>query len=262
MDRFPVGTAVTLQIAYVDYNDVAVVPTGVSYTVRNENDDELAADIPVAGPYTDKATITIAGNLNTPAGARMIELKMTNAAGDTFVDAVYEVRDRVRLVLLDNSFITYLQAQLIANMMPNAVGWQGATEDQRIYALMAAYERLTRFAYLIKWPEQVDTQNILLQDQHARITPQMWPAMTPELLAPYPVNFRNALAKAQVIEANAVLTGDPIADKRRAGLMAESVGESKMMWRGGVRPLDYGVHRDTFDALKGYIDYRLTLTRA
>jgi hypothetical protein len=263
MDRFAVGTSVALVIAYVDYNGNALSPTAVSYTILDETDAVLAGPFSVAGPLSSEADITIPGNYNATPGGRRIEMKMTTDTGDTFVDAVYEVFNQAtRLTLLVNSFQTYLQAQLTANGLPNLVSWSGATEDQRIAAMQAAYFRLTQFAYLIRFPEYVDTQNIYLQDMHAHITPQMWPVMTPVLFAPYPVSFRNALAKAQVIEANAILTADPIGDRRKSGLLAESIGESKMMFRGGVRPLDLGVSRDTLLTIRAYLDLRFTLTRA
>jgi hypothetical protein len=263
MDRFAVGTAVSLEIAYVDYNDNPVVPTAVSYTVLDENDMLLAGPIAIAGPYTTSASFTIDAAYNTPAGARQIELKMTNATGDTYADAMYQLKDSGSgLALLVNTFQTHIQALLAAQDLVNMSGWLAASEDQQIAALMEAYFRLTRFAYLIKWPEYVDTQNIYLQDMHARITPQMWPVMTPTLFAPYPVQFRNALKKAQIVEANSILVTDPIGDKRRAGIQMEQVGESRIAFRVGVRPLDFGVCRDTLLCIKSYLDFRVSLTRA
>jgi hypothetical protein len=261
MDRFAVGAPVTVEITYVDYNGVAVTPTAVSYTLLDETDTVLDGPNVIAGPYTTKATITIAGGFNSPAGARQVELKMTTAAGaEIYADATYEVRAEKRLVALTNSFQTYLQAQMLANSMPRLTGWAAATEDQRIYAMEEAFIRLTRFGYLIRWPA-IDTQNVLTMDVPARITPQMWPLMTADLFDVYPTAFKDALNKAQVTEANAILVGDPVGAKIRAGILAETVGESKMMFRSGIKPLNYGVHRDTFEMLKGYISTRMTLTR-
>lgn len=262
MQRFAVGNAVSLEIAYVDYNGDPVTPTAVSYTISDETDEEIAGPIAIAGPYTDKAVFTVDAAHNAVAGGRLISLKMTTASGDVFVDAVYQLRAEKRLVVLENSFQTYLQAQLLANDMINLVGWEGATEDQRIFALEEAFRRLTEFGYLIRWPEYVDTQNIYLQDMHARITPQMWPVMTAALFEPYPATFRQAIAKAQIIEANAILTSDPIGDKRRAGISMEKVGESTTSFRAGIRPLELGIHRDTLQTIRNYIQFRMTITRA
>lgn len=263
MDRFAVGTDVSLQIAYVDYNDMPIAPTAVSYSVFDENGTLIVGPVALSGPYTDTADIIVAAAYNASVGARQIEVKMTTATGDSYVDARYQLQDgSTRLVLLKNTFQTLIQALLTANDMVNVSSWVEADENQQIAALVEAYYRLTRFAYLIKWPEYVDTQNIYLQDMHARITPQMWPVMTPALFAPYPVQFQAALKKAQIVEANAVLIGDPVADKRRSGVQSETIGESKMTFRGGIRQLDFGVSRETFNVVKSYIDYRLTLTRA
>jgi hypothetical protein len=263
MDRFPVGTAVAVEIVYVDYNGDPVTPTAVTYTVTDENGNVITGPTAIAGPYTTQANITITGNFNTPAGARNIELEMTTAIGTSYVNYSYQVRDdNARLVLLTNTFQSLLQAKLTANDVINIPAWQSASDDVLIGAMAEAYYRLTRFGYLIRWPEYVDTQNIYLQDMHARITPQMWPVMTQLLFSAYPIQFQAALKKAQIVEANAVISPDPIGDKRRAGLLAESVGESKFMFRSGVRPLDMGISVETLKLLKTYLDYRFTLTRA
>jgi hypothetical protein len=262
MDRFPVGATVTLEIPFVDFNGEAVTPTAVTYTVIDENDAILAGPTVIAPPYVDAATVVINGALNTPAGARMIELQITTAQGPLTADATYEIRSNRRLTVLTNSFQTYLQAQLIANQMPALIGWAAATEDQRTFALEEAYARLTSFAYLIRYPEYVDAQNIISVGYPYHITPQMWPVMTLSHFGFYPLNFRTAIAKAQVVEANAVLTSDPIRDKIHSGLASEAVGESKMVFRQGVRKIDMGISRDAMRLIQNYLDFRLTLTRS
>jgi hypothetical protein len=263
MDRFAVGTDVELFMAFVDANGNPVTPNSATYNLYDETEALLTGPVAVSDVSGEAADIIITRNFNTPAGARRVELAITTSSGVTYVDAIYEVFDQQnRLIPLTNSFQTYLQAQLVANKLTGLIGFIGASEDQQIAALSTAYDRLTQFAYLIKWPEYVDTQNIYLQDMHARITPQMWPVMTPVLFAPYPIQFQQALMKAQVVEANAILTPDPIGDRRRTGLLAESIGESKMMFRGGIRPLSMGISNDTLRVVRAYLDYRFTLTRA
>lgn len=286
MDRYDIGTAATFQINYVDESGNALTPTAVSYAVYDEvasqlvltpgigfydegvgilqNDQPVGGSVTVVGPWISPQTITIPGGFNATAGGRQVIFAITSAAGVNYVTYSYRVlpSPQSRLVLLVNTFQTFLAAQVVADDIPNLPAWGAASDNDRTTALIEAYRRLTRFGYLIKWPEYVDTQNIYLQDIHARITPQMWPVMTTAIFAPYPLTFQEALAKAQVVEANHVLTSDPITYKRSLGLLAESVGESKMMFKGGIRPLDMGVSKDTLVIIRPYLDYRVTLTRA
>jgi hypothetical protein len=91
----------------------------------------------------------------------------------------------------------------------------------------------------------------------------MWPLMTASVWQEYPAYFRDALARAQVIQANALLTFDPIADRRRAGVFSEKIGESSMMFKNGVRKLDEDtVCRPALNELAQFINNRITLTRA
>jgi hypothetical protein len=115
---------------------------------------------------------------------------------------------------------------------------------------------------VIPWPELLDMQSRIAPHYKADITPRMWPLMTEDLFAQYPEAFREALKRAQVVEANQILTGDGYASRRKAGLMSESVGESSMMFKAGVRPLDLGISREALDYLTGFLNNRITTTRA
>jgi hypothetical protein len=70
------------------------------------------------------------------------------------------------------------------------------------------------------------------------------------------------MRNAQVTEANAILKGDKLNDKIKAGLLAWTVGESKMMFKPGLRPLAGTVSRDTYNCLKGYMNTTYSLTRS
>jgi hypothetical protein len=114
---------------------------------------------------------------------------------------------------------------------------------------------------VISWPEFPDMQSVLFPEYTSGLSPRMWPMMTPDLYERYPVQFRDAMMDAQIIEANQVLAGDVIGDKMRSGLLAWTVGESKMMFRSGVGPLQGRLSRDTMNRLTGWLNNRVTLTR-
>lgn len=116
--------------------------------------------------------------------------------------------------------------------------------------------------FIIPYPEIVDVQSIYAPEYYAEISPRMWPLMTTALYSRYPTVFTTALCKAQVCEANVILTGDPIGDKIRSGLFSEKVGESSMMFRSGLGPLKTVVDRKTLEYLSGFTNNRITTTRS
>lgn len=79
-----------------------------------------------------------------------------------------------------------------------------------------------------------------------QLTPELW-----EKLKPWQ---REALIRAQVIEANFLLSGLTPEKQRLSGLLSHSAGESAFFFRTS-KPLDLSVCRDTAKALKGIITY-------
>jgi hypothetical protein len=269
MKTYPVGVAVTVTIPLVDFNGDPVTPTGLSYVVYNENDEEVVEEtaLDVTEGMTD-AEITVPGDLNTvvegaPAGIRTVVLQIDVEGGSFRIDLLYKLRANVPLVLLKNSFQTYAGAQLLASEMTRMFGWDGADDATRQAALVEAYERLTRVGYRVRRPQDIDFQNTVgeLNDLEDIIEPRSWPVLQLTRWQNLPDHFKRALKRAQVLEANEILRGDKIGEKRRSGLMSESIGESSMMFRPG-KPLQLGISAPALEALTGYINIRMTLTRS
>jgi hypothetical protein len=265
MNRYPVGTDVTVTIAFQDLNGDVLTPTGLTYTVEDGDGTVLAGPTTIASFTGDSVDITVPGSINNTTGARMVTLNITTADGVFESQAYYAVTASTRIVRLENSFQTYANALFMAADMPGLTGWQAACEADRMTALIEAYQRLTRMNYLVRWPLGVDFQMRVVIPYWANglvhITPRMWPLMTDELFSPYPDPFKHALYRAQVAEANEILTGDPAGDKRRAGILSESVGESSVMFRSGVAPYEGNVSRAAMRYLTGYLDNKITLNR-
>jgi hypothetical protein len=77
----------------------------------------------------------------------------------------------------------------------------------------------------------------------------------------YPPRFQNALKRAQMLEANSILGGNQIADKRRDGIISETIGESKIFLNNRP-PLRTPVTREALEALYGYLYYQSRVGRA
>lgn len=268
MDTFAAGNIVTLIVPFVDQNGVEITPTAISRRVLDENEAEIAAAQVVSLPSGGaELEIAVPAQFNTLGagvneGLRTVEVTFTTATGTTVVKVDYVLRTATRLVVLENSFQTMGQAKLTATGISKLIGWEGGADFERQTALIEAYLRLTRFGYFVRWPREIDDQRYLDPGIDRRIAPNHWPLMTMEqFLTWYPEEFRAALRRAQVIEANQILGSDDIGERRRAGLMSESIGESSMMFRNG-KPLDMPVCSAAMNALAGYIDFRIVLTRS
>jgi len=271
MKNYPVGTAVTLRIPLIDLNGDPVTPTGLFARVTDEHGVERVpeAEVAVSEGATDvEFTVPASANAlpdGAVDGARTVTIRIETDAGTFTSEETYLLLAPVRLVIMDNSFQTYEQAVLEASRIPGLEGFAGASKVEQTRALMEAYRRLTKLGYRVRRPEDVDPQNVMyeLGSYYQTITPRRWDALTLDhYLTQLPEPFRQALRRAQVVEANEILRHDPIGEKRRAGLLSESIGESSMMFRSGVRPLDLGVSTAALNELAGYVEMRMTLTRA
>ena len=267
MQTFLAGTDVTVVIPFKDLNGTDVVPTGLSYRVSGQGGDVLLADTVLPLPTGAEVEIKIDGALNQIdplMDARIVTLSMMTNAGIVEVEAVYLLAKATRLAIMVNSFQTMAQAHLEAAQMPNLVGWAGATDVERATALVEAFRRLTRLGYRIRRPEDLDAQNVIRDFVDTKtIEPRLWPVIDEErwLSSLYTDEFRLALRRAQVAEANEILRGDRVNEKRRSGLLSETIGESSMMFRVG-KPLDLGISAAALQYVTGFVQTRMTLTRS
>jgi hypothetical protein len=266
MTTFAAGSTVTLTIPFLDLNGDPVVPTAISAVVHDQDGTEVVpAYAPSFTPGDTEVDIVVpktANQVSGPMGARTVYLDLTLANGDLMtLMETYLLRGAVRLTVPSNSFQTYVQALVEAALMPELTGWAAATEINRLNALEEAYRRLTRIGFLIRRPEDVDDMTYYVIEDENRIEPRAWTIMTSERYARFPAHFRKALCRAQIQEASEILSGDVVSDKRRQGLLSESIGESSMMFRSG-KPLEMGVSTRTRQHLTGYIDMRMSVTRS
>jgi hypothetical protein len=278
MNTYPVGVSVQAVIQFLDSIGNALVPTALSYQVLDEN--ELVIKSPVSQAFTTgdtKSTIAVAPSYNTLAagatnGLRIVELDLTTADGSIYaLRYTYALGVTDQLVLLTNSFQTLAFSMLEASNLPASAvtAYSGATDALRIPAMAEAYQRLTRLGYFVRWPRDVDAQNYLTEWEFLNnriISPRFWQVMTLDTyLNLYPEHFRMSLRRAQIVEANVILGGDPVSDtlmkKRRDGILSEDTGQSKMMFRSS-KPLDIGISRAALSYLTLYIDMRQTMTRS
>jgi hypothetical protein len=280
IQSYPVNTDVTVRVTLATPDDVSAV----SYVVMDELGNVLQAATPIVdyavGDTTIEVTVPAALNLlpTTPPppangqfndakvplrGMRVIDFLLTTSSGVITSRTRYSISTTNRLVELVNSFQSYDQALLESFSMPPQVGFEAATEDQRITALIEAFFRLTKFGYHAKHPTFIDNppaggwDDFWPQDL---LPPQFWTVMTMDRWALYLDSFKLALRRAQIAEANAILQGDPVRDRRNSGILSETTGKSSMMFRAG-KPINLGISLEALEYVKNFIQLRMTVTR-
>jgi len=264
MNTYPVGTPVTVTLPITDEQGTALTPTGLSLAVYDEDENVLYSTSSLTiNPGDSELAFVVTGNFNTPANSasiaiRTVELTITTATGTFIQSQSYIVKARSQLTFLKNTFQTMDRAKLTATQLPNLTEWEASNDEDREVALMTAYERLIRFNYRVISP--FNGQSMLYSGLNFELSMVDWQLMTSDSFALLPVRFVDSLRKAQVAEANQIMKGVSPDDKRSAGILSESIGESKMMFRVG-KPLDLGLSKQAFECLKGYIVVRQRIGR-
>lgn len=152
-------------------------------------------------------------------------------------EVIIESQDLLRV--LDNSFGTWGDLSLAARYMVNIVPFNLSEPDQQKAALIQAYHNIGDV--------DVDFESDL---ERIRSTRQL----KPETWARIHQDKKDSLIKAQIIEANFLLSGLTPEKQRLSGLLSHSAGESAHFYR-TTKPLELPVCRATALALKGIISY-------
>ena len=255
----------TLTIALVDGAGAVFAAVTAQYRVLSASGAVLVAQTAVpAFVAGSTATITILAAMNlVPAGetrtAQSIELFLTNAGGSLVQTESYGLEKSEVLEVPTNSFQTLAGAEATAMNIPALDGWLAASSPMKVQALIEARHHLVRLRYRT---ERSDPTQSLVDPSFAAsdfnlITLAEWNVL--------PVEFRTALQRAQVAEANYLLSGgstrDELRQLREDGLMSMTVGESSQMFRPG-KPLKFAVCREAIDYIEKFLSWRRQLTRS
>lgn len=275
MDVFVAGTDVTLTVPLVDKSGNAMTVDAISYRITDQDGTELVALQPLASFVAGQASASIlvsAADNTLAAGVsramRNIELTCTIAGNNVMVHAAYVIEVADPLVVGVNSFMTYAQAEFVALDIPNLSGWEAASEQQRIAALIDARSHIVQLSFSplnsnVNWgqdslnfiPEGTYDTNYIGNSSMFLFNGNL-DLLRPDQFAALPTRFVTALRKAQLAEADAILGGDSVEKKRQDGLIQDNIGESRQMYRQG-KPLQLPVCRRAL----GYLSYFVTFSR-
>lgn len=219
----------------------------VSYRVIDEFGSELLAKVALAAyvPGTDLAHITIPAELNAlplaaTRGLRMIELFLETAAGVVVETASYLIESGDPLVEGVNSASAYPMSLFVSSEMSSLESWLNASRPERIVALLEAWRKFSA----VRFSNCFDVR---------RLTVNEWNGLHPD--------FRLALRRAQVAEADAILGGDEMEGLRASGVMSMTVGESSQFFR-TTKPIQAPLCKRAMTELRGYLSNRIAVGRA
>ncbi|WP_026610711.1 hypothetical protein [Methylocaldum szegediense] len=263
------SAAVTLKIPFWSDAEVDATPISGRYQLLDGIGMVLLDWTPLVIQDGDvEVCVTLAAELNQldagqPRAARELRYELTLPSGALIQKSIlYAIGNVSEPSILVNSFQSYASAMMVADDLPQLSGhWHIATDRQRKIALIDAYARLIK----VRFKNLSGNGAVIAQSGHVieneslgRIDLSTF--SVDEFLA-LPEKFLSALYRAQVLQADDILGADPIQERRKAGLMSETVGESSNMYRPGT-PIMWQMSRRALEALSDYLDYRMIAGRA
>lgn len=269
---FKSGQTATIVVNLPLDGDDVVTPTLIMATLLDEAGaliNSYSISPPSDGADTVAVVIDGADNTLQPAsrrGARSVEITFTTDAGVFVETTYYLIENTVMLAVLDNSFVTYPESLMVRADLPRLDGWDASGDEARIAALTIAHTSMCglRYRYRVGLEGQTRIADLygVYTDGYGRIWVNVLDIGNVKSWewADYPNDFKTALRRAQVVEADNLLRGDPIGDKRRAGIISESIGESKMFLR-SVPDVQLPISREALTHLRGYLTYAIRIGR-
>lgn len=205
------------------------------------------------------AVITIPASANAdPDSYRLLQVKFVDEKGITYIqETSYIVGNPTELSLGVNSFASYGNLMVAAHKRPGLNALSGASTDEVKHALMEAWYNIGLV--------NVDLSNIGLSqgvvylDQNNRPISRL-SALSENQLLSLPKEVVTRLVRAQLTEADSILGGNPVEDRRKAGMVSSSAGESTLFFR-TRKPVDMPISRDTAKELTGIISWVMNLGR-
>jgi len=245
---------IVVTLPFVDSSGNTVTPTALDYKVVDESGTDVVGltNIPVftAGDGQIDLTISAASNalsVGTIRAFRKVELRVTVGADAYWIRESYIIESAAPLEVLSNSFQTYDESLLYARDVAMMEGWDAANESHRVAAMVQAYDYMHAFSYQMNYSDETyETKSI--DDLDATD----WT----NLVEKQKSDFR----RAQLIQANYLLGGNPIEKDIEDGLQSSTIGEVSQFYR--PRPsLSLPLCRDALKFVGRYIDWAPKITR-
>lgn len=259
------GSPSTFIIPMTDDQGQPLVATAARWVLYDERGAVLASDTVAPFDPADAAAtfVMTAEQLTVAEGIASAGRELVVFA--TTTDGEVELRDYFLLVankplaLMFNSFITYPEAMALRmSFGPTLTGWDANSPETRHASLIHAHQQLLRLRLVTGRGSNVplissyagfgtgtDTNFSIARRAYLR-------EMTIEAFDALPPAFLTAIKRAQLIEADSLMGGNPVDAKRQSGIVSEKIGESSMFFQS--KPyLNLPVARRTYEELQTFI---------
>tara|TARA_B100002049_G_scaffold236151_2_gene222156 strand:- start:1265 stop:2038 length:774 start_codon:yes stop_codon:yes gene_type:complete len=257
MDTFPVNSAVSVVL-----EAKLQPPSDARYRVVNDDRIEVVAWTSIEA-VSGEFTIVVPALCNQipenrQRGVFLVDLVEVGPGGERVgTQYRYVVVGDLAFEIPAQSFQTYERALATGMGMANLSGWDKASDDKRINAMVEAALRINRISFsltdMTEFPDFPGLDEDVFEGQVSALSRAEFNAL--------PAPFINALRLAQLAEANAILGGEPIEDRRQAGMISQTVGETSSFFRQGA-PARTPVCRRAMEYLARFIDSSPKIARA
>lgn len=278
MNTYPEGKDAVIEVQVIDASGEPFLTACTAKWMLTDVDNEILATGEAEGDQ-GVCKITISKDYNNAESGRIKDLRTL------FVDFVadgaelqeqsikYLISAKTPLVVGANSFVTLEQAQLLAATTPNMQQFETATEEKMIQSLANSYDKIVRYRFRISATQAMEgigyvseiawRPRAITDDDPMGIRAYSFKLteVTPETFKTLPEDFKKALAKAQVLEANASLAPtDTIEQRRRKGVILETINEVKMMFS-STTPVKESICSEAMTILSPWIDRSMRIAR-
>jgi hypothetical protein len=271
MNVYLAGNDVKLVVPLTDQDGNALDVSSIKYRVTDANGVELVAMTTLAGftPSDIEAVISISAALNTLAAGvvrdlRAVELQCVIDSNTSILRASYAIEASDPLVVGVNSFQSLAQAEFRAQVMPNLNAWNAADTQSRVQALIDARLHICQLNFYTSINNRLWGQDSLNFVPEGSVVTNFvansylyggnLSFLTPDQFAKLPPLLLAALYPAQIAEADFILGGSPIEQRRQSGLHSDTIGESRQTFRTG-KPLELPVCRRALSYLSMFITF-------
>ena len=235
MNTYISGTDILVTIP-LSVDGIDVSAESVSYRVVNGDDVEIIAKTVVSAFVVGdiEVVLTIPAISNTIAGTatreiRMVEIYINDGSGEFKIEQIYGIEKDAVLVEGVNSFQGYGKSLMTAMTIVKIDGWDEAEKKARVNALIEA--RLS----MASVPLRHTFQDYGLTHVEPNFAFRDITRLTQIEFASLPQDLKTALCRAQILQANYLLTSHDGDVARDAGITSTTIGEAKQVYSTAIK---------------------------
>ncbi len=272
MDSFIANQKVTLvNILPIDNNTQHhIIPISIVAKVFDGEGSQILSDISITLPNPIKETLDfVVDNVYNQLlpekikDVRKVRFYYTKSDGTVlFSDNKYIIEAEEQLITLVNSFMNYDMAELIADDLSDIEMWQSSDDKQKISTLKSAFNKIAGLRFRVKYDNAYSTYwNKDNTGGDLAYYIDDITLLSIEEFEKLPQKFIYALRAAQILQANGIMDGSIVEERRNEGIISETIGESKMFFNS--RPvLKMPLCNSAMELLSKYLYKNVSIGRA